>query len=463
MNGRPSTSRIAWDVVRAEQQGPAGIASRQRGRLTALLAHTRRSSPFYRQRYAAADAHPDGLRDLPPVSKPELMGAFDEWVTDPAVTWAAVSDFLADSSRVGHPFLGRYFVCTTSGTTGVPGVFVHDPAALAVFRALVAARVDRHWFSRRQLLALTLRRFRWAAVVGTGGHFGGAGWMEAERHRSRWRARSYRLVSVHRPLPQIVAELNAFDPAMLTAYPSALQLLTAEQRAGRLRIRPVVVETAGESADPRLRADAAAAFGCTVHDAYACSEFLFLAFDCPHGWLHVNEDWVILEPVERDLTPTPAGRASHTVLVTNLANHVQPLIRYDLGDSVLVRPDPCACGSPLQAIRVSGRRDDVLRLGGVRGGAVSIPPLALGTVVDSLPGVRRCQVIQTAPDAVEVRLAADDRDQVWAELSRAITAYLAAQGAASTRLTLSPEQPETAPGSGKFRRVVVEPGAAAPR
>ncbi len=87
-----------------------------------------------------------------------------------------------------------------------------------------------------------------------------------------------------------------------------------------------------------------------------------MAFSCDHDWLHVNSDWVILEPVEKDFHPTPAGEPSHTVLLTNLANRIQPLIRYDLGDSVLMRPDSCPCGSSLPAIRVAGRHDDVLRL-----------------------------------------------------------------------------------------------------
>ena len=56
----------------------------------------------------------------------------------------------------------------------------------------------------------------------------------------------------------------------------------------------------------------------------------------------------------------PAGEPGHTTLLTNLANHVQPLIRYDLGDGVLVHRAACACGSPLPVIEVEGRGDDML-------------------------------------------------------------------------------------------------------
>jgi phenylacetate-CoA ligase len=40
------------------------------------------------------------------------------------------------------------------------------------------------------------------------------------------------------------------------------------------------------------------AFGATVRNSYGASEFLPIAWECTHGRLHVNADWVILEPVD---------------------------------------------------------------------------------------------------------------------------------------------------------------------
>ena len=94
--------------------------------------------------------------------------------------------------------------------------------------------------------------------------------------------------------------------------------------------------------------------------SYAATECPFLSVSCPDGWLHVNSDWVILEPVTADHQPVPAGELSDTVLITNLANRIQPILRYDLGDSVLQRLDPCPCGDPRPAIRVQGRAADLL-------------------------------------------------------------------------------------------------------
>ena len=123
-----------------------------------------------------------------------------------------------------------------------------------------------------------------------------------------------------------------------------------------------------------------------------------------------------MEPVDDTFRPVPPGELSHTVLVTNLANRVQPLIRYNLGDRVQLAAGPCACGSPFPALRVEGRSGGVLSFaaadgasskgqvtGQVRDGTasdgkvVTVLPLALGTVIEETAGVRRFQAIRTGP------------------------------------------------------------------
>lgn len=451
---------IALDQLRAQRQGPAGLARRREARLAAMLTHARTSSPFYRHLYRdVAPTRPsDGvvLAQLPPVTKQELMANFDDWVTDPAVTRAGVEAFIADPSLVGTPFLGRYFVCTTSGTTGHPGIFVHDPRSLAVSQSFIL-RVDLAWLSPRELLAMARRGLRWAAVVGTGGHYAGAGWVQWQRRRSRLRRRAFQAFPVQQPLAGLVAALNDFNPSAVTGYPSALALLAEEQLAGRLHLKPVVVELAGESCGPDVRARIAEAFGGAVHDAYAASEFTPLAFDCDRGWLHVNSDWAILEPVGADYAPTPPGEPSHTVLLTNLANRVQPIIRYDLGDSVLAKAGPCGCGSPLPAIRVAGRRDDVLRLTAAEGTTVRILPLAIGSVVNETPGLHRSQLVQTAPATLRLRLEPEpgaDAAAVWHAASAKLREYLAGLELGNVDVVRAEEPPEQSGPSGKFRQVI---------
>jgi len=104
-------ARIALDLWRAEREGASGLARRRERRLSALLAHARTQSPFYRHLYRGLPADGVELHDLPPVTKPELMAAFDNWVTDPGITRAEPEAFIADPALVGAPYRCGYFVC----------------------------------------------------------------------------------------------------------------------------------------------------------------------------------------------------------------------------------------------------------------------------------------------------------------------------------------------------------------
>jgi phenylacetate-coenzyme A ligase PaaK-like adenylate-forming protein len=66
------------------------------------------------------------------------------------------------------------------------------------------------------------------------------------------------------PLPALVEQLNAFRPAMLGTYASALAALTEEQEAGRLHLSPLVITSGGELLTPATQHRAETAFGCLV-------------------------------------------------------------------------------------------------------------------------------------------------------------------------------------------------------
>ncbi len=83
-------------------------------------------SPFYRRLYDGLPADNVGLRYLPPITKRELIAAFDDCVTDTRVTRADLEAFVADPALVGSLYRNELFVCTSSGTTGHPGLFLHD-------------------------------------------------------------------------------------------------------------------------------------------------------------------------------------------------------------------------------------------------------------------------------------------------------------------------------------------------
>ena len=456
---RNSTLTIALDARRATRGGPAAIAARQQARLAELVAFARTCSPYYRRLYKDLPANVNDPRFLPPVTKPELVENFDEWVTDPEVTKQHVESFVSDASLVGTPYLGRYLVATTSGTTGTPAVFLHDETAMAVYNAIGYTRAMPALLSRNDLWRLLRGGARSAAVYATGGHFLAAAVLERRLKQRPWRARIQRVFSVLSPLAEIVRDLNAFRPSLLASYPSMLESLAEEQEAGRLQIRPVLISAGGETLALKAREHIADAFGCPVRDVYGSSEAVGITYECGYRWLHVSADWYVFEPVDRDYRLVLPGEPSHTVLMTNLANRVQPLIRYDQGDSVTLRPDACPCGSPLPAIRVVGRTNDTLSFQTEDAGEVRLLPLALGTVIEETPDVRRFQAIKTSPKLIEVRLETSlgaDPEKVWNAIERRLREYLSAQGAASVAVKRSPKAPRPDPKSGKYRQVWAE-------
>jgi phenylacetate-coenzyme A ligase PaaK-like adenylate-forming protein len=447
-----------WDVWLAGTSSRAEIARRATQRFRELVAFARAHSRFYGELYRALPATGYEPRDVPPVTRRALMERFDDWVTDPRITLASARAFAADPRLLGERYLGRYTLWTSSGTCGEPGLFVLDEDALAVHEALEMLRLGRGPLAR-----VFPAGGRYAMIAATGGHFAGVVSVERMRRSLPLFAERLRVFSILEPLARTVAALNEYRPDFVATYPTVAELLARERAAGRLAIRPAVIWLGGETLSARTRASVAGAFGCRVLEEYGASECMSIACECERGKMHVNSDWVMIEAVDRHYRPVAPRALSHTVLVTNLANRVQPVIRYDLGDSVALDERPCSCGSPFPAVRVHGRADDVLQFMDARGVPVALPPLALVTAVEEC-GFCGFQIVQTGPDSLAVRLEAASgaqRAARWRRVRHALRAYLDAQGLAGVALRLDSRPPERSAASGKLRRVIARAHAAA--
>lgn len=442
---------IAWDSWRTYRRGAAAIAARQRARVAALIAHARSKSPIYGELYrgCAADA---SLSQLPVTSKKLLMERFDDWCIAPDVKLESARRFVEDPTRVGDYYLGRYTLLTTSGTTGARGLFLLDARTMRVTNAMALRMLSTH-LSVSDVARLVRNGGGMAMVMAQGGHFASA--VAAERLQKQLGARVTTL-SVHQPISELVARLNAAQPALLAPYASTAALLATEQEAGRLHIAPILIALAAEGLPAAEYDRIARAFGSHVLNSYAATECPFLSFSCRAGWLHVNADWVAIEAVDAEYRPVAAGTPSHTVLITNLANRLQPLIRYDLGDSVVQQVHACACGSPLPSIRVQGRSSDVLRLRSADGTTIALPPLTFGVAADAVPGILQAQLVQVGADALRVRLrvSPDAAGAIaWGLLEAKLQRILSDNGLANVRLEKGDEAPALTPG-GKYRAVI---------
>lgn len=446
-----NTLSLLLDARSAMKRGAGAIAARQRARLGEAVKHARAHSRYYRDLYRHLPEGVDDVALLPVTNKKELMARFDDWVTDNDATFEKARAFAEREDLIGGKFLDRYTLATTSGTTGTRGVFLLDDRTMAVTQA-VAYRMLNSWLGFGDFLKIVAGAGRTSMVMATGGHFVSA--VAAARLQRGGAAKAVQVLSVHMPMAELVERLNAHRPVLVAPYASAAALLADEQEAGRLCIKPVLLALSAEGLPEREYDRIAEAFKCKVGNSYAATEVTFLSYSCKHHWLHVNADW--LEPVDAEYQPVAPGVHSHTVLVSNLANRVQPILRYDLGDSVVMRGDPCPCGNPLPAIQVKGRSAEVLYLTSERGERVALPPLLFGTILDRTPGVERFQLVQIGPSVLRVRLLAiaqESRDFVWRAVRGQIANVLAQHGLAHLSIELGEEAPEQSAG-GKFRQII---------
>jgi len=445
-------------VAAARGFTPDALARTQQRRLVRLLRHAQAESAFYRRTLRGLDADTTPLHGLPVVHKATLMRHFADWVTDPALTLPAVQAFVAQPERIGDDLAGgrgRYAVWESSGSSGRPGWFVHDAGAMAVYDALELQRPAplRPW--QRWLDPFWLTE-RVAFVGATDGHFASQASLQRLRRRAPWLAHQWVGLSMLQPLPDLLAALQQFAPTILATYPTAAALLAGAAADGRLALSLREVWTGGETLTTAQRARISAAFGCPLRNSYGASEFLPIAAECSHGSLHVNADWVILEPVDARGHPAPADTLSHTTLLTNLANRVQPLIRYDLGDRIRLHSRPCPCGSALPVIDVLGRCDDLLNLAGTQSRSVPLLPLALSTVLEEQAGLYDFMLEQTGPSALRLTVVSATTDAGAAAAAVGVLQRFAAdQGARPVSVAVCTAAALPRGRSGKLCRITV--------
>jgi phenylacetate-CoA ligase len=447
---------IYRDARRAYREGRPGIGRRQRERVAEQIAHARAHSRYYAELYRHLPERVHDLTMLPVTNKQRLMERFDDWLTDERVTLAHVQAHAEDPRRVGERLLGAYTVTTSSGTTGRRAYFVMSEETRRI-AFTVATRGMASVLTPCTLLKLLRGRGRTAMLVPTGGHF--ASHVLAVQQRREIVGVDKRIFPVTMPMPKLVAELNAFRPAYLECYPTIAALLAHEQEAGRLAIAPALLRLGGEGLSDAEYARIRRSFRANILDLYGANEFPALMVKCSQGWYHVHEDWTVFEPVDAAYQPVAPGEPSHTVLVTVLYRREQPILRYDVGDSVLVRPDPCPCGSPFMAIKVRGRVPVLLRFRTLGGGAVTLSSFPLSLQVELASGVELYQIVQVEAARLRVRLqlrAGAEPDSVWREVHEKLWRVLVEHELAHVVIERGLEPPELSAG-GKLRSIIPLP------
>lgn len=399
--------RFAWWACRVNavaSLAPDKVARLQESRLREMLRHAVRYSPFYGKKYRGIDVERCRLADLPVTDKNEIMDNFDEVVTDRRIRRADLERFMADRGNVARLYLDHYPVIHTSGSQGRPVLIVQDPF---VIELLFAIQMTRGNAAAKAGPVQAVKRFlqpsRLAVISMKNGFYPqGVVWNHVP-------APVRCFLTILRLAPtdaDLVERLNEFRPNVLTAYASVLELLALEK--DRLRLAPELrqIVSNSETLCARSRRHLETALGARVLDNYSMGECGFLSTGCHSGQgCHIHADWVIVEVVDDRNRPVPPGVAGAKILLTNLANRVQPFLRYEIADCVTMATAPCQCRNwRLPRIdKVEGRASDFFWtcVGGRRRQILSH---VFKNAFEHVNEIREWQAVQVRRNRIRVRL-----------------------------------------------------------
>lgn len=277
------------------------------------------------------------LSQWPTMDKALMMEKFDEMNTEHLQRDVLMACALqSEQSRDFQPTVGRFSVGLSSGTSGRRGLFVVSPQEQQIWAAGVLAKAlpDGLFAGERVALFLRADNNLYQSV------------------NNRWL--SLEFYDLLAPFADALTRLAVQSPTLIVAPAQVLRALALAVQAGELNLKVKKVISVAEVLDAQDRALLEQVFG-NVGEIYQATEG-FLASTCAQGTLHLNEEFVHIEPQwldERRFIP----------LITDFTRTTQPIVRYRLDDVLVARTTPCHCGSAARAIeRIEGRQDDQLLL-----------------------------------------------------------------------------------------------------
>ncbi|WP_307816243.1 MULTISPECIES: phenylacetate--CoA ligase family protein [unclassified Streptomyces] len=376
-------------VSDAFYRGELTAADRERWegeRLTAVLRHVTRRSPFYRRHLAGVDVEavtPANLADLPFTTKDDLR--------------REMHDVLSGQLREARIYY------ETTGTTGAAtpcprgekDIATSNIAVRESWRRMLEARFG----GRMPVVGLMgpseLYAFGdvFTAVAAELGACHVKIWPESPRVGFR---KALRLIE------ELEVEVVVCAPALCLSLAKAA--LHYGYDLARLPVKLFL--TLGEICTPQFADNVATLWPQAVvrPTLYGSQEALCIATGADTGALHLAQPNYLTELVEPDTGAVVGDTGEGELVLTMLVDGIKPLIRYRTGD--LVRILPAGPGDPLPGprIQVIGRVADRIPLGDV-----TLQPAELeAAILDGVGGCLGYQVVidrqDDGSDAVTVRM-----------------------------------------------------------
>ncbi len=311
--------------------------------LQQLLEFVKENSPFYRDdaRYQPIKTW-DDFYHLPTMNKSIMMENFSTLNTcglqkDETMAYALEKE--KNKDYLGY-YKGEYVIGLSSGTSGNKGLFITPKSMTKRLPGVFLARGGVMISDLPARILFCLRVFS-------------QGFQDINAPLLK-----LTYASTMTPVETLISMMNEKKINILMAPPSMLRVLLPHAHRIKYPLKKII--TYAEVLSPADRAQFSSVFHTKIIEIYQASEGQ-IGSPCKNGKMHINEDLVFVEIYDEHnhLIQEPHV-VGHHMLVTNLINRAQPLIRYEMND-MIVLDEPCSCGSSFRTIeKIIGRRDDNL-------------------------------------------------------------------------------------------------------
>lgn len=403
-------------------------------RLVGFMRTTLRSAPFY------SGPIKYDLASLPIVNKSITLAQFAAFNTrgislDDATNAALAAEQSGDKPIGFDPGLTAGL---SSGTQGPRGVFLASSYERARWAGILLART----LDRELLKDILIRRAPLRVALFLRANSSLYTTLKSRRI-------DFRFFDLQRGAFAHITSLTQFEPEVLVAPASVLAWLAVESLAGRAAISPRRVFSVAEVLEPDDEQRIREAFGKPVYQLYQCTEG-FLAYTCEHGVLHLNEEFVHVEPEWID-----EAHMRFAPIITDFTRRTQMFVRYRLNDILRVHTQPCACGRVTRTLAaIDGRLDDVLWL----------PSADHARLLPLFPDSLRHAFTRDVTNVVDYRIEQHGNtlhlgtlgdDAMFAAIKRAVDRLVIAQGM-QTLSWRRAEMPIAGPAAKRRRIVCIE-------
>lgn len=158
------------------------------------------------------------------------------------------------------------------------------------------------------------------------------------------------------------------------------------------------VITSSEKLTPEMRDVFSAVYGCKSYDGWSGVEACGLISECENGRLHISPDAGIIEVLDNNMQSVKAGEAGN-VYCTGFVNYDQPLIRYAIGDQIILSNESCACGRNMPVVQeILGRVEDVVI------GKDGRKMVRFHSVFNGITAIKKAQVIQENVEHLHIKI-----------------------------------------------------------